>query len=70
MKNKHKSTMEMYPLIEEWEQSGVSVLGFCKERNLSVSSFHYWIKKYREQKSSTGESGFVRLQIQEKESLH
>jgi len=67
MNNKQKSSAEMYPLIEEWEQSGIPVNSFCKERNLSLASFHYWIKKYRQQKDTTGQSGFVRLTIEPKE---
>ncbi len=66
MKDKHKSSAQMYPFIEEWEQTGLSVISFCKERDLSVSSFHYWIKKYRQGKSSINQSNFVRLQIHEK----
>ncbi len=40
----------MYAWIESWQQSGISQNRFCKEENLSTSTFNYWFKKYKQEK--------------------
>jgi len=70
MRIKQKSSEEMYSLIKIWEQTNNPVTHFCKERNLSVASFHYWLKKYRHKNTVSSQSGFVSLTISEKQLLH
>jgi hypothetical protein len=40
------------PLIEEWRQSGLNSSEFCRQKNITPSSFAYWRKEIllREQK--------------------
>jgi len=55
---------EMFSLIEEYQQSGQSQNQFCAEKNLPKSTFLYWLKKYRRDKSPT--SGFIPLHFSHK----
>ena len=38
----------MFQAIETWKQSKQPQGKFCKEHKYSVSTFQYWLKKYRE----------------------
>jgi len=31
--------------LDQWKESGMSIVGFCRKMNLSVATFHYWKKK-------------------------
>lgn len=55
-----RSAAEMYPLIKEYESSGLSRLEFCSEHGLKVSTFSYWRSKYLARDAESG-SGFVSL---------
>ena len=56
---------EMYPLVEQWLESGERQLTFCDSHNLTVSTFSYWVRKYRRQNNvSEAGSSFVPLSIQ------
>jgi hypothetical protein len=37
----------MYLAIELWQESGLSQVKFCSRENLSVKTFSYWYKKYK-----------------------
>ncbi|MBD0294813.1 MAG: hypothetical protein ICV84_06375 [Flavisolibacter sp.] len=41
---------EMFHMIEEWKQSGLSQQAFCRGQHLRYHQFHYWYKVYRDQK--------------------
>jgi transposase-like protein len=48
MRNNQKySKEEMYLAIELWQESGLSQVKFCSRENLSVKTFSYWYKKYK-----------------------
>jgi endonuclease III-like uncharacterized protein len=49
MKNQEriKRQEEMLSLIEQWQESGQPQQAFCKERNLSYTTFYYWLRSYR-----------------------
>ena len=61
----------MFPVIESWQQGDLSQGKFCKEHKYSISTFQYWLKKYREEypqkkrqnKSSKTDKGFLPIQI-------
>jgi hypothetical protein len=38
-------------LIESWQESNQSQVKFCKGNKLSISTFQYWLKKYKESRS-------------------
>ena len=42
----------MYSLIEVWKTSGKSQKEFCKEKDLAYHKFHYWFKKYNDEKNT------------------
>ena len=46
-KNQKYSKEEMYLAIELWQESGLSQVKFCSRENLSVKTFSYWYKKYK-----------------------
>lgn len=49
-KNQKYSKEEMYLAIEMWQESGLSQRKFCLNENLSVKTFAYWLRKYKQEK--------------------
>jgi transposase-like protein len=49
-KNQKYSKEEMYLAIALWQESGLSQVEFCAGEKISVKTFHYWLRKYREEK--------------------
>ena len=54
-KNQKYSEEEMYQAIELWQESGLSQIKFCSRENLSVKTFSYWYRKYKNEKGLTVE---------------
>ena len=50
---------EMFSLIELQQQSGQTILNFCKEHRITLSNFNYWLRKYR--KNLQPSSGFIAI---------
>ena len=40
----------MYLTIEIWRESGLSQSKFCSGEKLSVKTFAYWLRKYKQEK--------------------
>ena len=40
----------MYLAIELWQESGLSQSKFCVQEKLSLQTFGYWLRKYRNEK--------------------
>ncbi len=57
---KKLSRAEMFPIVEEWQNSDLSMAGFCKQRGIAKSVFYYWQKKYKEDQSI---GGFVPIKV-------
>lgn len=36
-------------LIKEREESGLSIVNWCNERNINPSTYHYWLKRIRQE---------------------
>jgi transposase-like protein len=51
---------EMISLIEQWQESGKTQQAFCREHELTFSTFYYWLKRYRQQ---IDESSFLPVEI-------
>ncbi len=49
-KNQKYSKEEMYLAIEMWQESGLSQRKFCLNEKLSVKTFAYWLRKYKQDK--------------------
>ena len=47
-KNQKYNKSDMFQVIEAWKQSSQTQGNFCKEHKYSISTFQYWLKKYRE----------------------
>jgi transposase-like protein len=49
-KNQKYSKEEMFLAIELWQESGLSQVKFCSREKLSVKTFSYWHRKYKNEK--------------------
>jgi len=54
-------TQEMYHLVEQWQQSGISQKQFSRENNIKLATFSYWVKKHKI--NQQGETGFARVEL-------
>ena len=50
---------QMYALIREWEQSGLTRDQFCNDHNIRVSTFGYWRTKYLRGENPETDSDFL-----------
>lgn len=53
---------EMFFLIKQWQTSGINQRDFCKQHDLSIHAFHYWLRKYK-QSNTTSKDGFLPVEI-------
>lgn len=56
---------EMYNLVTEYRNSGLSARAFSKEKGISTSTFCYWIRKKKEEDQP---GGFVEVTTGSKSS--
>ena len=47
-----KYELQMFSLIRQWRESGVSQIDFCKKKSITYATFHYWYKKFRDNEPS------------------
>jgi hypothetical protein len=52
---------EMFSLIKKWKISGINQQEFCDQHDLSIHTFYYWLRKFRQ--SESVRSGFVPVEI-------
>jgi len=45
----------MYLAVELWQESGLSQRKFCVREKLSLQTFGYWLRKYRNEKEAPAE---------------
>jgi len=58
---------QMYALIEKSQNSPLSQKAFCQQEDLPLSTFTYWLKKYRGFKQTTGiAEDFIPVKINER----
>jgi hypothetical protein len=43
---KQYTMKQRHALLSEWKESGISISQFCKDKNLKVTTFHGWKKRY------------------------
>lgn len=54
-----RTSEEMYCLVDEYLQSGLSQKAFCKQVGISASTFGYW---FRKKKTNDGPApGFIKI---------
>lgn len=65
-KSSPRNSAQMFPLIREWESSGLSQKVFCAERGIKAHLFYYWLKRYRETDQSDRSigRGFVSVEVE------
>ena len=65
MRNQPEVREQMFRLIEQWQQSGLTQNLFCEQQPIKYHVFHYWYKRYREQHADpqSNVGSFVKLQI-------
>ena len=64
MKSETKTRKQIYQIVTQWQESGLSRQSFCEQENLSMATFVSWVKKEREQ-AQTFTQSMVPLQIEE-----
>lgn len=45
---------EMFGLVVQWQESGMSQVQFCRTHDLKIHRFRYWLCKKREEESLSG----------------
>jgi hypothetical protein len=66
MRNNPEVRQQMFELIEQWKQSGLSQNAFCEQQSIRFHKFYYWYKCYRKDNdiSDKNNRGFVKLKIE------
>ena len=66
---KRQDSKEMRSLYEQWLLSGQNGVVFARDHGLRLSTFYYWIKKFRKESLVTSASstakGFSRVMVDE-----
>ena len=62
-----RSAAEMFPLIQEWERSGLSQKEFYTHHDIKPHVFWYWLRRYREEGQLVPQEGpgFVSVEMEE-----
>jgi hypothetical protein len=65
MRNNPEVRRQMFEMIEQWQQSGLSQKAYCEQQSIKHHSFYYWYKCYRRQHADMDNksSSFIKLQI-------
>lgn len=66
MPNNQEVKEQMFLSIQQWESSHQSQKAFCTEHNIRYYVFHYWLKRYREDREGnkdTTPDSFVKLKV-------
>ena len=50
MRRKHRSAAQWKRIIENWQNSGLSVAQFCRENKIPTSAFYRWKQRLCNQK--------------------
>ncbi len=58
---KTNTSEEMFPLVEQWQTSGLSQKQFSKENNIKYHSFTYWVRRFRQHQRR--QDGFIPLEL-------
>ena len=66
MRNNPEVRQQMFELIEQWKQSGLSQNAFCEQHSMRFNKFYYWYKCYRKDNdiSDKNNRGFIKLKIE------
>ncbi len=56
MRNPPEVREQMFTMIEQWQQSGVTQKAFCEQQSLKYHTFYYWYKCYRRRQAGPDEN--------------
>jgi hypothetical protein len=70
MSNKEQTREQMFAMIADWKQSGLSQKQYCQQHELRYHVFHYWYKRFKENQTSSSVGSFVPLTIHPSFSGH
>ncbi len=62
MKNKEENRKRMFTMVEDQLNSGMSQQAYCKEHQVALHVFQYWLRQYRRQ-STTNTPEFIALAV-------
>ena len=62
MNKPHRNPEKMFLVIEQWEESIMTQVEFCRSQKIPKSTFYYWLKKYKEEKGGL-QNPFIPLTI-------
>ncbi len=57
--SKNKKRSEMFSIVEQWQQSGMSQKAFSRANGINIYTLRYWISQSRQRQNES--SGFVQL---------
>ncbi len=57
--NKEEKRRQMFSMVEQWQQSGMSQIAFARSNNIKLFTLRYWINKIRQQQEES--SAFIQL---------
>ncbi len=71
MRNNPEVHRQMFAMIEQWQQSGLSKKAYCEQQSIKHHTFYYWFKSYRQQHPDmeNNRSAFVKLQIEKSPAI-
>ena len=61
---------EMFSMIRNWQQSGLTQKAYCEQNKIRYHVFHYWYKCFRDLQLPAKEAGFIPLKIQPSTSVN
>ena len=66
MRNNPEVRQQMFDMIKQWQQSGLSKKAYCQQQSVKHHSFYYWYKRYRQQHPDMDNksSSFVKLKVE------
>ena len=66
MRNDPEVRQQMFQMIEQWKQSGLSRNSFCQQQSVRFHKFYYCYKCYRRQHKTMDNNSerFVKLKIE------
>ena len=50
-------------IVQECEESGLSVRAYCEQRGIGVKTYYYWRKKLRELSSKSAQPEIVQVEV-------
>lgn len=60
------SSEEMQAIMIEWQNSGLSKKSFCRDRNITYQTFHYWCKRL----SPSSSPGFSEVKLSDVQQVN